>query len=187
MSCGPRWRRWLKGTGREHDRRAAQSLCCVPPPTFRGIFHCCVSPYAFQLGRAPSSVPFTHACPSPRTHPALLEALTVKASQTSLRLLLSWAFGPSGWYWFRFLQDIAMESFHFSFWNCCLPDCRECNTVYNIIYCNWLCNLRIKITLHCAKIKCFHRLLVIFPSRIIHEEYINVWFLIPIGTIFQNL
>lgn len=135
---------------------------------FGGIFHCCVKPNTFQLARAPSTVPFTHACPRPHIRPALLETLAEKASKVSLCLLLSQASSPSGWYCFWFLQDIAMESLHFSFLNCCLLDCRECNTVYNIIHCNWLYNLRIKITLHCAKIKYFHWLLLIFPSRIIH-------------------
>lgn len=102
-------------------------------------------------------------------------------------LLLSWATHPPGQCWYWFLSSIAVESFHFSFCNCCLLGCREYNTVYNIIYCNWLYNLRIKIAPHCARIKCSHWLAVISPSRIIHEEYINVWFLISMGTIFQIL
>lgn len=101
--------------------------------------------------------------------------------------VLSWAAHPPGQRWCCVLQGAAVESFHFSFCNCCLLGCREYNTVYNIIYCNWLYNLRIKIAPHCDRIKCSHWLAVISPSRIIHEEYINVWFLIPIGTIFQNL
>lgn len=155
-------------------------LGCATTCFFAGLFHCFITAAHF---RWPELLPPCQACPQ-SSHSSCSSGDT---GDISVRFLLSQASSPSGQHWIWFLQDTAMESFHFSFCNCCVLDCKEHNVVYNTIYCNWLYNLRNKITLHCAKIKCSHWLLVIFPSRIIYEGNTNVWLLIPIGTIFQNL
>ena len=183
----PRWRWQLGCIGHKHDWRAALCLRCVPPPTFwrdlpllnktqhtsvgQSSFHCAICPCPPQATHTSCSAGDT-CCESLQDTPLPPALVGLQLFRVVLFLI------PAG---------NCMESFHFSFLNCCLLHCRKCNTVYNIIYCNWLYNLRIKITLHCARTKCFHWLLWIFPSRIIHEEYINVWFLIPIGTISRSL
>lgn len=178
------WRKWagILGGGADLDALVLSRVC--HHLFFGGLFHCFIRAAHF---RWPELLPPCQACPQ-SSHSSCSSRDTEKVSETSLCcFLLSQASSPSGWHWTWFLQDTAMESFHFSFCNCCLLDCKEHNVVYNTICCNWLYNLRNKITLHCAKIKCSHWLLVIFPSRIIYEGNTNLWLLIPIGTIFQNL